>query len=61
MIRRPDGGDDSAEAWQTTMAEEATTAAGVLVSITAATPAATQSVAVNRPDGNDNSVAIAMQ
>ena len=61
MVRRPDGDDDSAEAWQTATAAEATEAAAVLVSDVAAMLAATQSVANCRPDGDNNSAAIAMQ
>ena len=62
MVRRPDGDDSSAEAWQTATVAEATTAAAVtLVSDTAATKTATQSVADGGPVGNDNSAAIAMQ
>jgi hypothetical protein len=51
MVRRPDGDDDSAEAWQTATAAEATTAAAVLVSDAAAMSMATQSAADGRPDG----------
>ncbi len=62
MVRRSDGDDDSAEAWQTATAAKATTAAAVtLVSNPAAMPTATQSVADSRPVGDDESAAIAMQ
>ena len=62
MARRSDGDDDSAEAWQTATATEATTAAAVtLVSDAAATPAATQSAADGMPVGCDESAAITMQ
>ena len=61
MVRRPDGDDDSVEAWQTATAAEATMVVVVLVSDAAGTPTATQSAANGRPDGNNNSAAIAMQ
>ena len=61
MARRPDGDDNSAEAWMATAAEATTMAAVTLVSDAAATPAATQSVADDRPVGDNESVAIAMQ
>ena len=62
MVRWPDGDDDSAEAWQTAMAAEATAAAAVtIISNAAVTPTATQSAADGRPVGNNDSGAIAMQ
>ena len=61
MVCRPDGDNDSAEAWQTATAAEASLAAAVLVSNAAAMPAATKSAANGRPDGDDDSAAIAMQ
>ena len=62
MVRRPDGDNDSAEAWQTATAAEAmTTGAVMLVSNAAAMPTATQSVADGGPVGDDDSAAIAMQ
>ena len=62
MVRRPDGDNDSAEAWQTVKTAEATTAVAVmLVSDIAAMQAATQSAANGGPVGNGNSAAIAMQ
>jgi hypothetical protein len=62
MVRRPDGDDDSAEAWQTATAAEAMTAAAVLlVPNAAAMPTATQSAADGRRVGDNNSAVIAMQ
>ena len=59
---RPDGDDDSAEAWQMATVAEATAAAAVtLVSDSAAKPAATQSAADGRPISEDQSAAITMQ
>ncbi len=62
MVHWPDWDDDSAEAWQTAMAAEATaTAAVTLVSDAAAMLATTQSAADGGPVGDANSAAIAMQ
>ena len=62
MVRRPDGDNDSAEAWQTATAADATTAAAVtLVSDAAAMSTATQSAANGGPVGDNNSGTIAMQ
>ena len=62
MIRWPDGDNNSAEAWQTATAAEATTAAAVtLISDAAAIPMGTQSAADGGPVGDDDSATIAMQ
>ncbi len=62
MVCRPDGNNDSAEAWQTATAAEATMAVAVtLVSDAAAMPTATQSAADGRPVGDNDSAAITMQ
>ena len=62
MVHRPDGDNDSAEAWQRAAAAEATMAVAVtLVSDAAATPTATQPAVDGGPVGDNESVAIAMQ
>ena len=63
MVRRPDGEDGSAEAWQTATAVEATTAAAVMLFSNAAVTLThgQQSAANGGPVGDNNSVAIAMQ
>ena len=58
MVSRPDGDDNSVEAWQTATAAETTTAAAVtLVSDAATTPAATKSAA----DGGQSAMTILQQ
>ena len=63
MVCWPDGDDNSAEAWQTATAAEATTAVMVtFVSDAAVTLSCSQqSASDGGPVGNGNSVAIAMQ